>query len=112
MQEFAAAVNGTGLGKYLRTAYSYLSLTRPSPYVDDHVHAGQEGRSKVVRPQSADHPYLVVYPFVKIADWYQLPLERRQEMMNQHFTIGHKYRGAQQHYLLLRHRRPRAYCGV
>lgn len=93
MQEFATAVNGTGLGKYLRTAYSYLSLTRPSPYVDDHVHPGQEGRSKAVRPQSPDHPYLVVYPFVKTAEWYQLPQERRQEMMNQHFAIGHKYPG-------------------
>ena len=93
MQEFASAVNATGLGKYLRTAYSYLSLTRPSPYVDDHVHAGQEGRAKAVRPQSPDHPYLVVYPFVKTAQWYQLPLERRQEMMNEHFAIGHKYPG-------------------
>lgn len=91
MQDFAEAVNATGLGKYLRTAYSYLSLSRPSPYVDSHVHADQEGRAKALRPQSPDHPYLVVYPFVKVAEWYQLPLERRQEMMNQHFAIGHKY---------------------
>ena len=93
VQDFAGAVNSTGLGKYLRTAHSFLSLTRPSPYVDSHVHVGQEGRAKAVRPQSPDHPYLVVYPFVKTADWYQLPLEQRQEMMNQHFAIGHKYPG-------------------
>lgn len=93
MQDFAAAINATEIGKYLRTAYSYLSLSRPSPYVDNHVHSGQEGRSKALRPQSPDHPYLVVYPFVKTADWYQLPLDSRQGMMNQHFAIGHKYPG-------------------
>jgi chlorite dismutase len=93
MQEFSAAVNATGLGKYLKTAYSYLSLSRPSPYVDDHEHEGQEGRQKVIRPQSPDHPYLVVYPFAKTAEWYQLPLEERQRMMNEHFEVGHKYPG-------------------
>ena len=45
----------------------------------------------ILRPE--DHPYLVVYPFVKTHGWYQLPQEERQRMMGQHFTIGHKYPG-------------------
>jgi chlorite dismutase len=34
--------------------------------------------------------YPFIYPFVKTHDWYQLPQEDRQRMMNQHFTIGHR----------------------
>jgi chlorite dismutase len=32
-----------------------------------------------------------VYPFVKKREWYSLPFERRQEMMRDHFRVGHKY---------------------
>ena len=35
--------------------------------------------------------YLFIYPFVKTHEWYQLPQEERQRMMNQHFSIGHRY---------------------
>ena len=35
--------------------------------------------------------YLFVYPFVKTNEWYQLPLSERQNMMSEHFKIGHKY---------------------
>jgi chlorite dismutase len=35
--------------------------------------------------------YLFVYPFVKTRAWYALPLERRQQIMNEHIRIGHKY---------------------
>ena len=34
---------------------------------------------------------MFVYPFVKTHDWYQLPKEERQGLMNEHFVIGHKY---------------------
>ena len=35
--------------------------------------------------------YLFVYPFVKTNEWYQLSLSERQELMTEHFQIGHKY---------------------
>ncbi len=37
------------------------------------------------------HRYLIVYPMVKKREWYRLPQEERQEMMNDHFRVGHKY---------------------
>ena len=93
LQEMTTGVYRTGLGKYMTMAYSYFALTRRSSYVSEHRHSGQEGTGVKLRPQHEDHPYLVVYPFVKTHGWYQLPREERQRMMTQHFTIGHKYPG-------------------
>jgi len=88
--EMSAQFLGTGLGNYLRTAYSYLSMTKTSVYVSEHQHEGQEGtRVRLVAP--GQKRYLFVYPFVKTRDWYRLDVKTRQEMMNQHIRVGHKY---------------------
>lgn len=88
-QEMSSAFLQTGLGKYVTIPYSYLSMTKPSPYVGKHTHPGQEGRKATLEP--AGHKYLFVYPFTKTDDWYRLPREERQRMMEEHFRIGHKY---------------------
>ena len=84
-----AQLNRTQLGAYLDTPHSYLSMTRRSPYVDRHRHEEQEGAAATMR--IIGRKYLFLYPFVKTHEWYQLPLETRQLLMNDHFTIGHKY---------------------
>jgi chlorite dismutase len=91
LQAMAAQVYRTGLGKYLTMPYSYFALTRHSPYLGAHRHRGQEGAGATLRPSRQEYPYLIVYPFVKTPAWYQLPQEERQRMMDQHFTVGHKY---------------------
>lgn len=88
-QRMAAQLWRTGLGRYLAQPYSYLAMTGRSQYVGKHRHEGQEGASARVRPGNAK--YFVVYPFVKTRDWYLLPQEERQRMMDDHFRIGHKY---------------------
>ena len=75
---------------YLTQPHSYLAMTRRSQYVSKHRHEGQEGTRAQLRP-SEDSRYFIVYPFLKTRDWYLLPQERRQEMMGEHFRIGHKY---------------------
>ena len=89
INELLAQLNRTELGGYLETPHSYLSMTRKSPYVHDHQHQGQEGAASTMR--ILDRKYLFIYPFVKTHDWYQLPKEERQRMMNEHFVIGHRY---------------------
>ena len=89
LQESATRLWSTGLGRYLTQPYSYLAMTRRSQYVGKHRHAGQEGTGKEVRP--GDARYFVVYPFLKTREWYLLPTEERQRMMNDHFRVGHKY---------------------
>jgi chlorite dismutase len=32
-----------------------------------------------------------VYPFVKTRAWYALPREQRQEIMNVHIAVGHRF---------------------
>ena len=43
INELSAALNRTALGAFLATPYSYLGMTRRSPYVVDHRHEGQDG---------------------------------------------------------------------
>jgi chlorite dismutase len=40
----------------------------------------------------ARHPYLIVYPFVKSAGWYQLDRDERQRLMAGHIRIGTQYK--------------------
>ena len=89
----AAQLNQTALAGYMDLTHSYFALTRRSPYLGGHRHAGQEGTRSVLRPSRQEYPYLIVYPFLKTHDWYQLPKIDRQRMMGQHFAVGHKYPG-------------------
>ena len=89
LQSLATAVQSTALGRYLDTPYSYLAMTRKSAYTDRHEHPGSEGSRLTIRPKGSK--YLFVYPFVKTREWYLLPLERRQEVMDVHIALGHKY---------------------
>jgi chlorite dismutase len=91
INELAAQLNQTRLGGYLETPHSYLAMTRRSPYIDDHKHEGQEGTGGAASMRIVGRRYLFMYPFWKTNDWYQLSKEVRQEMMNEHFVIGHKY---------------------
>ncbi|HVA26420.1 MAG TPA: chlorite dismutase family protein [Chloroflexota bacterium] len=89
IHRLAGRINGSRMGAYLSLPYSYLAMTKRSVYVDKHVHEGQEGRMRVVRPTEAR--YFFVYPFLKTRQWYRESLERRQQMMDVHIKVGHKY---------------------
>ena len=89
LQEMATRLWSTGLGHYLTQPHSYLAMTHRSGYVGQHRHAEQEGTRVRVRPGNAR--YFIVYPFLKTREWYLLPQEERQRMMNEHFRTGHKY---------------------
>jgi chlorite dismutase len=86
-EEMTGALLKSGLGKYLNVTYSYFGLARRSIYVGEHT-PGWENRRYII-PGEGD--YLFVYPFVKTRAWYQLSLEERQRMMNEHMYIGRKH---------------------
>ena len=86
-EAMTSALLNTGLGKYLTVTYSYFALSRRSIYVGEHT-PGWENRRYII-PGEGD--YLFVYPFVKSRSWYQLPLDERQRMMNEHMRIGRKH---------------------
>ena len=93
-QEMSARLNGTALGRYLDVTQSFLSMTKRSMYIDKDNPEHVEDRLHIVPGQSK---YLFVYPFVKTREWYGLPVEQRQEMMDEHIRVGSKYRSVKLH---------------
>lgn len=85
VQALATAIMRTAMGPYLETPYSFLAMTRRSIYVSP-----QEA-SQRLHLHPAESRYFFVYPFVKTREWYALPLEERQAMMDEHIAIGRKY---------------------
>jgi chlorite dismutase len=77
--ELGAALNATPLAAWLRTPYNYLATTKASQYT-------QARRARKIVPQGS--PYLVLYPFLKVRPWYELPPEDRQRAMDEHIRIG------------------------
>ena len=94
LQDEAAKLNQTGLGKYLDTPQSFLSMTKRSMYIDKDNPEHVEDRLHIVPGRSK---YLFVYPFVKTREWYARTPDQRQEMMDEHIRIGTKYRSVKLH---------------
>ncbi|HEX8181698.1 MAG TPA: chlorite dismutase family protein [Pyrinomonadaceae bacterium] len=94
LQEMTAQLNRTGLGRYLEVTQSFLSMTKRSMYIDKDNPEHVEDRLHIVPGQAK---YLFVYPFVKTREWYGLPVEQRQEMMDDHIRIGSQYRSIKLH---------------
>ncbi|HUY73787.1 MAG TPA: chlorite dismutase family protein [Candidatus Dormibacteraeota bacterium] len=85
LEEKAAAVLRSGMGRWMRVTQSFLGIIQQSQYVkkatpqEQSLFSGERSR------------YLVVYPFTKSTDWYLLGKEARQGIMNEHMRIGHDY---------------------
>jgi len=88
LQQMAADLSSTGLGKYLLPSLSYLSMSKKSIYVDK-VNPAHDDKRSLVQP--GQRKYLFVYPFVKTREWYLLHKETRQGMMDEHITEGMKF---------------------
>jgi chlorite dismutase len=86
--ELGAELNATPLSGWLGTPYSYLATTKASQYT-----AARRPRKVVPRGS----PYLVVYPFVKVREWYSLAHEDRQRAMDEHMRVGHEFRTITNH---------------
>lgn len=90
IQRMASEILGTGLGGWLTTPYSYLSMTKHSTYVEKYA-GPNEDRFTRLTLAPGNHKYLFVYPLTKMREWYALPHDERQQIMNQHIAIGATY---------------------
>src|SRR5437763_16751819 len=88
-QKQSQMINKSRLGGWLTTPYSFLSMTKRSMYIDklDPFHTA-ESRTHII---PGKRKFLHIYPFVKTRDWYLLPLEKRQEIMDVHIKVGNKF---------------------
>jgi len=88
-QSQTATINKSSLGAYLSMPYSFLSMTKRSMYIDklDPFHTA-ESRTHII---PGKRRFLFIYPFVKTREWYLLPLDKRQEIMDYHIKVGNEF---------------------
>ena len=82
---FATALWKTDLGRHLVATHAFLGVTKPSPYLPGHLQHFERG--------PATDTYCFIYPFTKTHEWYQLPMEKRRDIMKTHNEIGHQFPG-------------------
>jgi chlorite dismutase len=82
IHNFHVVLGQSGLARWATTPHSYLAMTKRSPYSDSEV-----------RPEIcvSERKYLFVYPFDKKREWYRLPADERQRIMQDHIEIGRRY---------------------
>jgi chlorite dismutase len=70
---------------FFQPVVNLWGYTKPSVY-------SQTPPTQEIDPFAAQRQtYLVLYPFVKMIQWYLLGKDTRQGMMNEHIRIGHQY---------------------
>jgi chlorite dismutase len=79
---FHVVLAQSGLARWATIPYSYLAMTKRSPYSD------AEARPEIC---TSERKYLFVYPFWKKRDWYRLGEDERQRIMRDHIEIGRRY---------------------
>ena len=72
----------TTMARYLDIPYSYLAMSKPSPYFRS---------SPIDSKAGGTAKFVFVYPFIKKKEWYRLPFEERTRIMREHSRIGLKY---------------------
>ncbi len=84
IQDAISKLYSTVFGKYITPSLVYLSCTRPSIYA-------RKGKTSSFISGDEPKKYVVVYPFTKTREWYLLPREQRQKMMDEHIDVSKKY---------------------
>jgi chlorite dismutase len=84
IQEMTASLFRTNLGSYLETADSYLSVTKRMMFVD----GPGEGRSHVMAGSARYHFF---YPCAKHSDWYDIPPDERDALIEENFMVGKRF---------------------
>jgi chlorite dismutase len=82
LHTFHVVLGQSGLAKWAQTPFSFLSMTKSSPYSEENA-----------RPEIcvSERKYLFLYPMVKQRRWYGLPPEERQRIMKSHIEVGRRY---------------------
>jgi chlorite dismutase len=90
LEEKTAAALRSGMGAWMTARHSFLGQIMPSQYVkrptsqEQSLFEGERSR------------YLIVYPFTKSTEWFLLGQDERQEIMNEHMKVGHRFKQVRQ----------------
>jgi chlorite dismutase len=84
IHELHVLLNQSGLMRYAELPYSYLAMTKESPYSDE--------PDRPLEPRrGADARYLIVYPMWKKREWYGLPAKERTRVMRDHIAVARRF---------------------
>lgn len=84
IQDMTAKLFRTDLGSYLETADNYLSITKRMMFVD----GPSDARCRVA---AGTAKYLFMYPCSKHNDWFEMPADERDAMIEENFMVGKKF---------------------
>ena len=84
VQDMTAKLYRTGLGSFLETTDNYLSVTKRMMFVDG-------PREDRLRVRAGSTKYHFVYPCAKHRDWYKMPLDERDALIEENFMVGKKF---------------------
>ncbi len=84
VQDMTANLYRTNLGSYIETTDNYLSVTKRMMFVDG------PGEDRL-RVRAGTAKYHFIYPCAKHKDWYKIPLDERDAMIEEYFMVGKKF---------------------
>jgi chlorite dismutase len=85
IHELHVLLNQSGLMRFASVPYSYLAMTKESPYSDQvQPLAPREGSGA---------RYFIVYPMWKKRSWYGLAPEERMRVMRDHIAVARQFGG-------------------
>jgi chlorite dismutase len=86
IHELHVLLNQSGLMRWADVPYSYLAMTKESPYSD-------QPEQPLAPREGADAKYLIVYPMWKKREWYRLAPEERMAVMREHIAVARRFTG-------------------
>ncbi len=79
---FHVVLAQSGLAQWSTIPYSYLAMTKPSPYSESNA------REELL---VSERKYAFIYPMEKKREWYALDAEERMRIMRGHIETGRRY---------------------
>jgi hydrogen peroxide-dependent heme synthase len=83
LQAMLAGVRRAELGALVDQTWGLMGVHRPPEVAKDHLPAFMRGDS----PKN----YVVIYPFVRTAEWYLMPRDQRAALLREHGELGRQY---------------------
>lgn len=83
LQDLLIRLRRTELGRRLELTWAFTGAVRPPEFNPDHQPAFMQGKGP--------GRYLCVYPFVRSAEWYLMPVEERAAQLREHGELGREF---------------------
>lgn len=84
IQDMTARLNQTNFGRFVETSDNYLSVTKRMMFIE----GPGEDRQRV-RAGSAKYHFF--YPCAKDQEWFEMPSEERDAMIQENFMVGKRF---------------------